>query len=348
MELVLLEKARVALRDCLRIEPGQSVLVLDDGTLSSRLTTAFVHAAHALDATPLTMTYTSARFLSLREFGLFAAASFREGVPALAQPLLRAILAADAVVILSSDMSIMFDEGFRAVLAEGAKVAWGPYLTEDAFLRLLPDTGDEARELLETTTRVGEVFSGEHDVAVRSDAGTDLQMRVGEYRVNWGTGVYSAGKGYGGLEIWPGGQISTVPVAGSANGRLVIDRSINVPEFRELLGPVELTVAAGYVTDVQGGAEARRLARFLEGMDDGGEAYHLTELGVGTNRRCKMAGVAGPTEDTHTWGCVSLALGADVHLGGETAAGCHVDMTMHTASLELDGTAVVERGNLLA
>jgi leucyl aminopeptidase (aminopeptidase T) len=138
-----------------------------------------------------------------------------------------------------------------------------------------------------------------------------------------------------------------MPNPRSAEGRLVIDRSVNAPEFRELLDPIGFTVEKGYVTKIEGGREARRMETFLASLDDGGEAYHLTELGVGTNKRCKVAGVAGPGEDTHTFGCVSLALGADVHLGGETVAGCHLDMTMRAATLTLDDQIVVDSGQLV-
>lgn len=344
MDLVLLEKAQVALVGCLQVRSDETVLVVDDGTLSPRLSQAFATAVHHLGGVPLAMSYMPTRYVSMREFGVFAGASF--GGRPLPRPLLDAIAAADAVVILNSDMSIMFDAGFVERLGGSVRIAWAPYFTEDAFLRLMPDAEEEALELSDATTRVGERFRGSHDVTVTSETGTDLTMRIGDYRVNWGTGRYEQGRGYGGLEIWPGGQISTVPVAGSATGRLVIDRSVNVPEYRELLDPIAMTVQEGYVTDIRGDIEARRLREFLEDLDDP-EAYHLTELGVGTNRRCKMAGLAAPAEDTHTWGCVSLALGADVHLGGETRAGCHVDMTMHSATLHLDDRPLVSAGRLV-
>lgn len=343
MELSLQRKAQVALTACLQVEHGETVLVVEDGTLSPRLADAFIVASDRVGATPLRLGYTAERFVSMREFGVFAGASMR--TQALARPLLAAIRAADAVVVLNSDMAIMFDEGFIAQLGGATRIAWGPYFTEDAFLRLMPDTANEAIELRDATTAVGERCAAAQTVTVRSDAGTDLAMRIGGYRVNWGTGMYARGRGYGGLEIWPGGQISTVPVAGSAQGTLVIDRSVNVPEYRELLDPIRMTVENGYVASIDGGIEARRLDHYLADLEDR-EAYHVTELGVGTNRRCRMAGLAAPAEDTHTWGCVSLALGADVHLGGVTRASCHVDMTMRAATLELDGESLVDDGRL--
>jgi 2,5-dihydroxypyridine 5,6-dioxygenase len=254
---------------------------------------------------------------------------------------------ADIVIILNSDMEILFDKRFLALLKGQRKMAWGPYLDEDSFLRLLPETAEEAMQLHELTNRIGSTVAESKEAVVQSEAGTNIRMQIGKYRINWGTGVFQPGKGYGGLEIWPGGQISTMPNPRTANGVVVIDRSVNAPEFRELLDPIRFTVENGYVTKIEGGVEAWRMEQFLASLDDGGEAYHLTELGIGTNKRCKVAGVMGPAEDTHTWGCVSLAVGADVHLGGETLGGCHLDMTMRSATLRLDGQTVVAKGRLV-
>lgn len=347
MNLLLLQRAMVAVRDCLGVEPGQEVLVVEDGTLSPRMTAAFVYGAKAIGANIMTFNYQPRHFISMREFGLFAGASLGRHDFSLPQPLLRAMEASDIVIILNSDMEMLFDEDFLSLLKGDRKMAWIPYIDEDSLLRLFPESAQEAMELHEITARAGNVFARSKEAVIRSDAGTNIRMNIGGYRINWGTGVFQADKGYGGLEIWPGGQISTMPNAHTAHGYLVIDRSVNAPEFRELLDPIKFTVENGYVTKIEGGIEARRMERFLANLDDDGEAYHLTELGVGTNKRCKVAGVAGPAEDTHTLGCVSLALGADVHLGGETRGACHLDMTMRSATLKLDDEVVVERGHLV-
>ena len=103
---------------------------------------------------------------------------------------------------------------------------------------------------------------------------------------------------------------------------------------------------ARYVTAIDGGSEAKKL-RDWRAHEDDPEIYHPTELAFGTNGRCRLTGVAAPVEDTHTAGCVSFALGADVHIGGRTSAAAHIDMTMFSATLELDGRAIVRDGSLL-
>lgn len=347
MNLLLFERAMVVAKDCAGVVSGQNVLVVQDGTLGAEITESFVYSAKALGANVMTFTYQPRHFVSMREIGLFAGASLALHEFGLPKPLLSAMRDADVVIILNSDMEMLFDQDFLALLEGERRMMWMPYLNEDSLLRLLPESSVEAADLNRVTTAVGNLFAGARDVVIHSDAGTDLRMQIGDYRINWGTGVFEAGKGYGGLQILPGGQISTIPNAESADGVVIIDRSVSAPEFKELLDPIRLTVRRGYVTQIEGGVEAERVARFLASLNYGHEAYHFAEIGVGTNKRCQAAGIAGPAEDTHIYGCVSLALGTDLHLGGETRGPCHLDATIRAATLLLDGRTVVEQGNLV-
>jgi hypothetical protein len=71
----------------------------------------------------------------------------------------------------------------------------------------------------------------------------------------------------------------------------------------------------------------------------------LTELAVGVNPKCKFSGIGAPAEDTHVLGCVSLALGCDVHVGGSHVGPAHIDMTMRYPSITVDGKQLtVENG----
>jgi 2,5-dihydroxypyridine 5,6-dioxygenase len=341
----LLRRAQVALGSALQLRAGDQLTLVVDDTVTPDLVDAMTAAAEGLGAGVVVVRYTPVEPVAMSEFGLFAGASQRPQ-PHLPGAAAAAIRAADAAVILNSDMAMMFDQGLRSVIEEGGtKLAWAPYASEDAFLRLLPRSDAECAALVVATEAVAARIAGSHEVRVTSPAGTDLVLRIGAHRVNAGTGS-AAGAGYGGLEIWPGGQVSVVPDHSTASGRLVIDRSINAPRFRELSSPIVFTVEEGDVVDVGGSGEGEELAQWLATLDDPA-AYHLTELGVGTNPQCRLAGVAAPCEDTHMSGCVSFALGADVHLGGTVTALCHVDMTMRSATLELDGDPVVSRGKVV-
>ena len=321
------------------------VLVVHDGTMEDRVVDAFAAAVAAIGAEPMVMGYRPRSFVSMQVFGHFAAASLAGGrqVPA---AVVAAMDAADVAVVLNADLTPMFDAAFLDVARSSTRVGWIPYIGLDDMLRLLPATADEVDELLRRTAAVGEAVGGATDVRVTSPAGTDLALRIGQRRLNCSAGVHDPQRGFGGLEVLPGGQVSTVPDAGTAEGTLVIDRSVNAPEYKELLDPIVFTVSGGRVVGVDGGVEAERMERFLAGLNHP-DVYSLTELGIGSNPRCTAAGRAGPCEDTHTLGAVSFALGADVHLGGEVRAPIHLDMTLRRPSLTLDGATLVDDGALM-
>jgi hypothetical protein len=344
----LVDRALVALRDLLAVGCEDRLLVVDDGTLSPRLIAAFTAAAGSIGAETVVVSYRPRRFLSMKQYGLFARASLESDAPLMPRALGHAMAGSDVIVILNSDIEILFDPRFRELASSSRRIAWIAYLDEESFLRLLPEGIDEADRLHAFTHRVAASLRRTREVRIESAAGTSLRLEIGAHAVNAGTWYGPGGRGSPGVMFWPGGQVATVPNASTAEGVLVIDRSVSAPEFRPLREPIRFTVERGYVVSLEGGHEARLMESFLAGLDDGGEAYHVTELGVGTSSRCRMTGVAGPCEDTHTLGCVSLALGADVHIGGTTRAGCHIDMTMSAATLIADGCPLVEAGEFPA
>lgn len=337
----LFNQALVALRDCVGLERSEELLILWDGTVSQELVAASRYAALALGARPLLLSYEPAVRRPLREFGLFAGASLSEVPPSFPRCALGAMAVCDRLVLATSDLRTHFSPKFWEAVRRCAVVSF-PYLTTESALRLLPESREEVHTLAELTRRVAEAVVNARRARVTSTAGTDLTLSLGRYPVNVHDGLASPGR----RQLLPTGQVSRTPDDGSAEGLLVIDRSIAANDCKDLPEPVRMTVERGTVTSISGGADADRLRLFLAGMNDP-NIYHLTELGIGTNRRCRFTGVAPQAEDTHTFGCVSLALGCDTHQGGAVRAGAHIDMTMRVPSLELDGNLIVDHGNIL-
>lgn len=342
----IVDRAGVLLAHSLHVASGDEVLVLTDGTHDQHVVDGFVVAARQLGASVSLGGYTPARFVAMREFAHFAAASLHQDVQRLPAPLVEALRSADVCMVLNSDLELLFDDRFLAAARDRTRIGWIPYLDAESILRLLPRDEAEVAELERTTTAVAERVQKATEVRITSAGGTDLRLNLGDRRINWSSGVHDSERGFGGIEIFPAGQVSTVPAEASAEGVLVIDRSVNAPEYKELLDPIAFTVRDGRVTDVQGGREADRMRRFLDDLGHP-DVYHLTELGIGTNRQCVASGYAGPAEDTHMAGCVSFALGADKHLGGDVVAPCHVDMTIRQPTLALDGDDVIVQGRLV-
>jgi len=279
----------------------------------------------------------------VREYGLFAASSLMPSPPSLPKSVLGAMVAADRVLFAASDSSSFHFSPEVSQAIRGCTLMRIGYLTTDAALRLLPESEEEVRRLAALTHRVSELFSGVKRAHITSRAGTDLTLRLGENSamvVDDGLGGTGKRKGL------PAGQVSRIPDDGTAEGVLVIDRSIGGNDYKELTQPVRLEVQGGNAVSVTGW-QRRREIRPLPRGDEGSQHLPPHRTGVGTNSRCRYTGAVLPSEDTHTLGCVSLALGCDVHLGGKVRAGAHIDMTMHFATLELDGEKIVDDGRLL-
>ncbi|NIM44976.1 MAG: hypothetical protein GTO54_04990 [Nitrososphaeria archaeon] len=338
---LLTKKAEVVIKYCMGIKPGEDFLILVDGTLGENLTRAFSAAAATLRAETQVLTYNPPDYLPMREFSFFAGASL---TPCDAEPpstVSAAIKEADANIFLTSDMRILFSQALREALRRHRRIIFLPYITEENFVRLLPSSTEEVNNLRGMVEKGTEIFERSQSARITSRVGTDIRMDLGEYRVIPHLGVAEAGS----IQILPGGQVTLVPNEDSAEGVLVIDRSIAAPEYKELRYPITLKISSGMVSEIDGNYEAQALKRFLVELEDP-NMYHVTELSIGTNPRCRFAGIAAPAEDTHTLGSVNMALGCDVHIGGSIRAKAHIDMTMRWATLLLDDRIVVEDGIL--
>ncbi|HJX37448.1 MAG TPA: hypothetical protein VJ714_02495 [Anaerolineae bacterium] len=339
----LLVQARVIVSDCLEVKRGEQVLIVWDGTIGEELVSASQIALSELGADWYLLTYEPLAYRPVSEFCLFAGASLREGgfkIP----PILQAGLdSSDAGLLLISDMDLLFAPKWADILGgpnRGSKrMLLTPYMSTEVGQRILPRSREEVQELKTLVERCGEVIGKASHGHVRSDNGTDLSFNLGQYEVRAHTGLAKNGA----LAAMPGGQVTRVPDDGSAQGTLVIDRSVAAPEYKALCEPITLKVEDGAVVSIEGGLEAKALDVFLQGLENP-SMYHLTELGIGTNRRCRLVGVG---EDTHTYGTVSFALGCDVHIGGQVRAPAHIDMTMRFPTLETNQQTIVKAGQLV-
>jgi 2,5-dihydroxypyridine 5,6-dioxygenase len=350
IEVELFDRARVALRYCALLEAGNEVLVVSDGTLSPRIIRAFTEAAHADGGRVSQITYTPRSYIPMKRFCVFAGMSHAPSAAEPPLPVRGALQEADLIVLLTSDLTLYFSRALKDVLSMGKRMISSIYITEENLLSLFPESEQEVIALDALTRAVGEVFEPGGRVRFTSPAGTEFECSLGQYGLKCSGGrirppTSSAGKRFL-PEFIPGGQVTRVPDDGSAHGVIVLNRSIAAREFRELAEPITLEVEKGYVRKISGGWEARDLERFLEELG-GGEMYHITEVGLGTNKRCVRCGVAAPAEDTHAAGSVTFALGCDVHLGGSARAPAHIDCTTHRGNLSVRGTEIVREGKIV-
>ena len=105
---------------------------------------------------------------------------------------------------------------------------------------------------------------------------------------------------------------------------------------------MECTVSGGFVKDVKGGQEAKKLKAYLASLKDP-NIYSIAELGIGMNPSAKPDGTS--LLDEGSGDNIHIAIGTNEYFpGGTIRAKGHYDLVMSFCTLELDGKVVVKEG----
>lgn len=232
-----------------------------------------------------------------------------------------------------------------AILAGGARVLVISHEHPEILLRCEPRAEDE-----EPVRAAMRRLRAARRMRVHSAAGTDLDVDLAQARIGgvWGFTAKPAT-----LSHWPGGLVLAFPARSSVNGRLVLDRGdVNLSFKRYLQDPVALRIVEDRVVEIEGqGVDADLMRSYFEAWDDP-DAYAVSHLGWGLNRRARWEAMTfydkadfNGTELRAFAGNFLYSTGANEVAGRHTAG--HFDLPMRRCSIDLDGEAVVRQGRLL-
>jgi 2,5-dihydroxypyridine 5,6-dioxygenase len=233
-----------------------------------------------------------------------------------------------------------------AILKAGARILVISNEHPEALERMTPDSA------LEKNVRAAaKLLRGAKRMVVTSAAGTKLDIdMVGASTV----GVWGWTDKPGTLAHWPGGIVVSFPKANSVNGTMVLDRGdINLTFKRYLQAPVRLTLAADYITRIDGeSADAQIMRSYLAAWDDP-EAYAVSHVGFGLNPQARYEALAmydrqhtNGTELRAVAGNFLFSTGANEFAGRYTAG--HFDIPVMGTTITVDGHDVVRGGVLQA
>ncbi len=231
--------------------------------------------------------------------------------------------------------------------------AWTPGITPDMMNRT---AAIDYKELQARCASLTEIFKGAVSVRVTAPAGTDLVVPVNGRALMADDGDFSK-PGTGGNI--PAGEVFISPVVGGSQlkdadgkileqqsdgceGTIVYDGSMTFSDGDSILEtPITCKVEKGFVTDISGGAEARRLLKTImeaelrpfvlekEGKLPQGQAAvykknarNIGELGIGLNPAANITG--NMLEDEKAFHTCHFAIGANydndapslIHLDG--------------------------------
>jgi len=231
------------------------------------------------------------------------------------------------------------------ILGAGARVMMVSNEHPEALERLVPTSDDEV--VAKTAIKACRAASTLH---VTSHAGTDLKIDLREARVG---GVWGWCDKPGMVAHWPGGIVVNFPRANSVNGRLVLDvGDINLTFKRYIQSPVTLTIENDYVTGIDGtGTDAELMRRYFSAWGDR-EAYGVSHVGWGLNRRARYEALAmydqrdtNGTELRAFAGNFLYSTGANEFAQRFTQG--HFDLPLRGCTVTLDDTVVVHDGELV-
>jgi leucyl aminopeptidase (aminopeptidase T) len=312
--------ALIALRDCLLIKPGESLLVLTDPTCH-RIGLALLEAA--------------------RELGAYAVYTEMPVMERNGQEPPRSIIElmkGFQAVVAATGKSLTHTDARREACRAGARVATMPGILEETMVRCL---AADYYAIADRTERVSKILNRAQSVRVTAAAGTDLEFSIKGIEAISSTGLIHQPGGFGNL---PSGESYLRPLEGTARGVVVVDGSMaGVGNLIAMGETIRIAVADGVATAVEGGEAARKLDAMLRAV--GSDAYTVAEFGVGTNDAAKIIG--NILEDEKVMGTVHVAFGNNVSMGGRVNVPLHLDGIIQSPTVELDGQILMDDGRLL-
>jgi len=221
----------------------------------------------------------------------------------------------------------------------GARIASMPSFEARMFEAGGPMAVDH-RQMAADCRAFADLLTAAAKVMVRTPHGTDLRFSLEGRPGQVDTGLYGTDP-----ETWgnlPAGETFAVPLEGTGEGQLVAPAGWypNLSEdmiFRFEKGQVVELLGGGTVGD-----EFRQLLDL--GSDDPvcKARRNLAELGIGTNPNAHKPDNVLEAEKIK--GTVHIAIGDNIHMGGQVEADLHEDFVQPQPDLFLDGKPVIVGG----
>jgi leucyl aminopeptidase (aminopeptidase T) len=305
---------RTVIRDCLRVEPAEEVLVI---------------------CNPVTEDIGALMRIEAEGDGAFATLAVISELDSNGAepptPVAAAMIAAN-VVLAPTIQSLSHTYARRAANQAGARIATLPGVTADMLGRLMNADMSELRRrgaALAAALRAGE------EARITCRHGSDLRLGLGDRVPIADAGVLDTPGAFGNL---PCGEAFVAPTGGE--GTLVVDGSI--AGVGKVETPVELTVRDGRLADATGPEGATLMELLTAHGEDG---TNVAELGIGTNEEATLTG--NILEDEKILGTAHVAFGASAAIGGKVQVPVHLDCVVLEPTIEIDGKEIVRAGELL-
>jgi leucyl aminopeptidase (aminopeptidase T) len=312
----LQKAARTAVRKCLAVKKGETVLVITDDPLQ-KIGRLLWETCRQVGSEAML-----AEILPRKTSG-------EEPPKALAECMRKV-----DVLIIPTSKSLSHTKARREACQGGARCATLPGITPDTMRRTL---NADYQKIAKLSIRLARVLTRGSTAHVTTPAGTDIRMSIKGRRGHPDTGLVHKRGDFSNL---PAGEAYLAPVEGTAQGTIVIDGCIG--ETGVLRKPIVMRVKDGYVTSISGGAQVKILRRAIRGL--GKKARNIAELGIGTNDKARVVGSS--LEDEKVLGTIHIAIGDNASMGGKISVASHLDAILLKPTLTIGRRTIMKDGKL--
>jgi leucyl aminopeptidase (aminopeptidase T) len=244
-----------------------------------------------------------------------------------ARPIAAALQACNAFIAPTS-RSISHTTARKQASDLGVRGATMPGVTAEMLARVMAVDLDR---LAARSQAVAQLLDRAETATVTCPRGTDFTLDLGGRRGISDDGKLTTDGAFGNL---PCGEGFIAPLGGEGT---IVASSLAPLGLSEQ--PATLTVRDGHIVDARDGLGPEYIARLRAHGDQG---TNLAELGVGTNDQAILTG--NVLEDEKILGTVHVAFGASAGIGGTVSVPIHLDVVILEASLQVDGTQVLDHG----
>jgi leucyl aminopeptidase (aminopeptidase T) len=244
-----------------------------------------------------------------------------------ARPVAQALLGCD-VFIAPTSRSLSHTVARKAATDAGARGATMPGVTEEMLARVM---AVDFEQMAARSRAVAALLDAGSVARVTCPRGTRITLELSGRRGMSDDGDLTESGAFGNL---PCGEGFVAPRSGE--GRIVASSLAPIGLSPE---PATLTVHEGRIVSAEGGVGPA----YIERLRSVGElGTNLAELGVGTNDCAELTG--NILEDEKLLGSIHIAFGASAGIGGTVSVPIHLDVVVLDASLDVDGSTILDAG----